>query len=663
MSGTKISGGVYASVTLGNPGYVGPLTITSTGEISPTNYNATALIIPAHTSNATVVNSGYIIGGPGYSTNYGGETGGIGVSVATAAVISNSGQIWGGTGGFGFESEFGNQSGGGAGGCGIILASGSALENSGSILAGNAGGGYYAASGGVGVSVTASSITSNTGVIHGGSGAGSAFGGHGGDGVAITSGIVVNNAGGRIIGGDGSRGSMYYAAGGAGVYLNGGTLINAGTIAGGVNGDSSRAGAVQFGAMAGTLVVEQGAVFDGIVSANVNVADVLALAGTSSAALTGIGDGAFYGFNNISFATAAAWTIEGNTAGLTAGETIAGFAAGDSIILDGFSEALVSYGSFGLDLSAGGTVETLDLAGALTGNLLVTNNGINTTIASKLTATGVKLTAGEGDYVLKGGKATKFTVNSKAGVSVAKGGSLTSSTVNNGGLAYVAAGGSMTNVTVANKGEVTVIGVATGTDVKSGGLELVSLGGTASNTVLQGGTLEAVNSGNITGSVTFKGSGGVLVLNQTQMPTAKISGFEKGDKIELLSAAAASGTVSVAKAGVVTISAGGKSYSLDIAGAKVGEKDFKFSNHTLTKTAAAMAFQRPDEAVTPTTVPALSQVGGHQVFTGWMPAPPAATASAIAPGGLAYELLRVPHGGMQTMATLQGREGGFIRES
>jgi autotransporter passenger strand-loop-strand repeat protein len=664
MSGTRITGVVSTSVTLGNIGYVGPLTITSTGAIYPTNSGDTALFIPAKTSNATVVNNGLIHGGNGYGSNYGGYGGGIGVSVATAAVISNSGKIFGGEGGSG---GFQNAYQGGSGGGGVSLTSGSALENSGSIFGGDGGDAYFGASGGVGISVTASSITSNTGVIHGGNGGGGHNGGNGGYGVLLTSGIVVNNAGGSIIGGNGGAGSSQDGDGAVGVFLNGGTLMTAGTIAGGVDGDyghsspsPTSAGAVQFGAMVGTLVVEQGAVFDGIVSANANVADVLEVAGTSSAALTGIGDGAFYGFKNISFGSGAAWTIEGSTLGLTAGETIAGFAAGDSIILDGFSETSVSYGSFGLDLSAGGTVETLDIASTLTGNLLVTNNGTNSTIASKLTATGVTLTAGDEDYVLKGGKATKFTVNSKAGVSVAKGGSLTSSTINNGGLASVAAGGSITNVTVADKGKVTVIGVATGTDVKSGGLELVSLGGTASNTVLQGGTLEAVNSGNITGSVTFKGSGGVLVLNQTKMPTAKISGFASGDKIELLSAAAASGTVSVAKAGVVTVSAGGKSYSLNIAGAKVGETDFKFSNHTLTEMAAAkMAFQRPDEAVTPTTVPAMAEVGWHQVFTGWTPAPLAPTASAIAPGGLAYELLRVPHGGVQTMATLLGR-GGFI---
>ncbi len=639
MTGTTISGYVFTTVTLGNTGYAGPLTITSKGEIEALNgYGATALIIPASTSNATVVNNGFIEGGPGYSSNYFGSYGGIGVSVATAAVISNSGDIFGGAGGNG---SFGNRYNAGNGGDGVILASGSALENSGSIFAGGGGSAYFGGSGGVGISVTASSITSNTGVIHGGTGGGGSFASNGGDGVLITSGIVVNNAGGRIIGGDGNGGFSHDGDGAVGVYLNGGTLITAGTIAGGVNGDSSRAGAVQFGAMAGTLAVEQGAVFDGTVSANGSVADVLEVAGTSSAALTGIGDGEFFGFKNISFGSAAAWTIEGNTLGLTAGETIAGFAAGDSIILDGFRETGVSYGSFGVDLSAGGTTETLDLSGALTGNLLVTNNGINTTIAAKLSETGVKLSAGEEDYVLNGGKATKFTVNAKAGVSVAKGGSLT-------------------NTTIANKGEVVVDGVATSLVVKSGGLELVSAGGTASNTVLQGGTLEAVSSGNITGSVTFKGKGGVLELNQTQLPTAKISGFASGDKIELLSAAAASGSVSVAKAGVVTVSAGGMSYNLNIAGAKVGETNFKFSNHTLTKTGAAMAFQRPDEEVAPTSVPALAQVGGHQVFTGWAPAPAAPTASAIATGGLAYELLRVPHGGVQTMATLPGRESGFI---
>jgi hypothetical protein len=73
-----------------------------------------------------------------------------------------------------------------------------------------------------------------------------------------------------------------------------------------------------------------------------------------------------------------------------------------------------------------------------------------------------------------------------------------------------------------------------------------------------------------------------------------ITGFGPADAITLTDAGASSGVVSVATAGVVSIDAGGVVSKLDIAGATVGETNFKFLNYTLTESVpSAMSFLVP----------------------------------------------------------------------
>jgi hypothetical protein len=94
------------------------------------------------------------------------------------------------------------------------------------------------------------------------------------------------------------------------------------------------------------------------------------------------------------------------------------------------------------------------------------------------------------------------------------------------------------------------------------------------------------------------------VLDSATLPTATITGFIAGDYIELPGIAYTSGdSVTVAKAGVVSINTPGKTYNLNIAGATVGEADFQFSatsflikNTTASK--PAMEFLRPAAATT-----------------------------------------------------------------
>ena len=114
---------------------------------------------------------------------------------------------------------------------------------------------------------------------------------------------------------------------------------------------------------AGTLVVENGGEFIGNVVADASYSDVLELAGTSSTALTGIG-AQFSNFNEISFASGAAWTIAGSTIGLASGAEIDGFAAGDVIVVDGFSETGVGFTGAGLDLFSPASTRKLPWAPA-----------------------------------------------------------------------------------------------------------------------------------------------------------------------------------------------------------------------------------------------------------------------------------------------------------
>jgi hypothetical protein len=354
-------------------------------------------------TGSSVTNHGGIYGGAGgYSHHYAAE-GGIGMLDDGAARFSNSGVILGGAGG-----ESGAT--GGQGGLGLYLTGGATATSSGYIRGGQGGysverygGGAYAAKGGYGVLIAQGAKLTNTGALIGGQGGftDGVTGGAGGGGAFLYSGMLLNS--GNIDGGNGGQqqvggvgvlvlvpatgtnaldntgtitggegGPEFFggvAAGGVGVYLSGGTLINSGTILGGIYG-IGRYDAVKFGMTAATLVVERGAVFMGGVYANSNVADVLELAGKSSQVLSGI-DFGFDGFNDISFASGASWTIEGLAAGFDDGQKISGFTSADKIkIVDAAAASgTVKVNANGkVTIKAGGETYVLDIAGAKKGS-------------------------------------------------------------------------------------------------------------------------------------------------------------------------------------------------------------------------------------------------------------------------------------------------------
>ncbi len=365
----------------------------------------------------SIVNTGSIVGGTGgaggnlgtsgtgsnFSNPGIGGAGGVGVVLTSGDQLTNSAVIMGGAGGASGTSTEGAARAGSAGGTGLVL-NGGTVRNSGDLTGGVGGSGTTGynggngGSGGVGGDITSGMFTnSGTGVLLGGNGGpGGAIGGvrgsggvggDGGDGVVITGGTFVNQGtvkgGAGAYGGSGQRGNGPQGLGGAGISINGGMVIDTGLIKAGYG--YSAVDSVSFGMVAGTLEIGMGARFAGEVQANATVADVLEFG--AGASIGNIGDSGFQGiigFDHFSFASGASASAAGTVTAFDAGQTIAGFALGDTLVLDGFvanpTDATYVSG-IGLELT-GSSAITLDITGSGLGNhFAVSNDGFsNTTI-------------------------------------------------------------------------------------------------------------------------------------------------------------------------------------------------------------------------------------------------------------------------------------------
>jgi len=256
--------------------------------------------------------------------------GGNGVDLAASSGFINYGDVQGGDSGHFITAA--------SGGDGVYLdPSDNNVTNYG-FIAGGSGGNSNGGSGGNGAVIESSDAFSNgvtpsalgvgsTGSIIGGTGGDGFVGGTGGNGVDIAAGgTVTNNLGSTIAGGAGGSGYAVQGSaggnGGAGVYLDGGTLVTAGTIEGGAGGVSPSPGgpgasgdAILFGDLASTLVIDPGASFAGDVVANSSVNDVLKLAGTAAdfvqgGVLSGLGT-QFTGFSTVCVDAGVFWTLRG----------------------------------------------------------------------------------------------------------------------------------------------------------------------------------------------------------------------------------------------------------------------------------------------------------------------------------------------------------------
>jgi hypothetical protein len=310
---------VFQSVTIGGGVYLSPLTVAASGRVVGDYYGVLSQ------TGGTLVNQGYIAGG--------GNNGGFaGVLFGDGGTVINSGEIRGSDG---FEQ----------GGLGISLRD-ALLINTGTIL-GGANGNLHFTHGAV---YAYQSTVENFGVILGGGNLGPTGGGEGVDQIRGT----FFNAG-TIIGGTGTY--SRYNSGPIGVGFSGsGTLINAGTIIGGTNSPTEQPQAVDVT----TLVIETGASFIGSVYGT-TLAFAAGSSGNSGSLDMG---GTFVGFSSIDFDAGAQWKLAGNTGELANRQTINGFTAGDTLVLEGFTATSETYliGA-GLKLSNGTITETLGITG------------------------------------------------------------------------------------------------------------------------------------------------------------------------------------------------------------------------------------------------------------------------------------------------------------
>jgi autotransporter family porin len=285
-------------------------------------------------SDGAITNNGTILGGAGspsltqgFEGGPDGGTGGIGVEVGQGGTLINRGRIVGGAGGnaLGYHAYAA-----GDGGMGVFISSlANLFVNHGTIIGGAAGLEQNPQSsavgvGGIGADVDIAGAASNSGAISGGTGGAAVnvygppagTGGAGGAGVSFGGGTFTNT--GVITGGTGGYGLLQGGAGGAGVYLDGATLVNAGTIAGGAGGfgnlsDGATGDAVLFAPTAhsgseSTLVIEPGAVFDGLVVASAAANDVLELGGKAPGTIGDLGID-FINFSSIIEEAGSDWSI------------------------------------------------------------------------------------------------------------------------------------------------------------------------------------------------------------------------------------------------------------------------------------------------------------------------------------------------------------------
>jgi hypothetical protein len=108
-------------------------------------------------------------------------------------------------------------------------------------------------------------------------------------------------------------------------------------------------------------------------------------------------------------------------------------------------------------------------------------------------------------------------------------------------------------------------GLVTGDAIYAGSL-IVHSGGTASLTVISGGTMELEVGANASGAITFAASGGTLRIDGTLVPSATISGLQRGNQIDFADVAFVSGAAATIVSGsILRITDGGQQYDLNLA--------------------------------------------------------------------------------------------------
>ncbi len=573
MAGDRISTTLTHTVELGAAGYGSVLTITGKGAVRPAAYGASGIL--SVEAGAQLFNHGTVSGGAGRTLVVGGTTGdgGDGIDMA-GGLVSNSGTVEGGGGGVSFT--VGKAANGGTGGAGIDFSASATLLNHGVITAGAGGIGYgTGGNGGIGVDFAAGGVLSNGGMIAGGygldgsdnapagsGGAGVYFGAAGtlvnsgtilgggtegvsaggggqtGAGVVLAAGSLLSNAG-SIEGGSAAAdsGARYIPAsnGGAGVLASYSTLTNSGTIEGGhggnphygyggtggigvsLDGGSLRNTGQIIGGIGGYTQYYGGTggtgVYVGAGAKVVNAAD-----GAITGGLGGnIKDGAVSGNGGVGVYLGAGGlltnlgTIYGGAAALSAGEYGSGGNGGAGVYLNGgtlVNAGTIGGGAYGYGIAGYGVAGYAVQFGALAGTLVLDPGAAFVgQVAAYAGAGDVLMLTGVGGTL--SGLGTEFTGFSTIADAAHADWTLAGSNT-------LAAG---SYLVLRDQATLTVRG---------------TLGGGGAIRLEAGATV-AADAGLGLAALRFTGSGETLMLGSTDAVSATISGFGKGDVIDLSS--------------------------------------------------------------------------------------------------------------------------------
>jgi hypothetical protein len=334
-------------------------------------------------------------------------------------------------------------------------------------------------------------------------------GGNGGTAIMAGAAATLFNQG-LIIGGSGGEGGAYGAAGGPnGQTGAGGAGI---VLAGGIITNA--------GTIAGGTGSTQGYAisFTGYGTLVVDPGAVFEGAVVASAggylelggSTTGILNmGGFTGFKSIGFSATAAWTLLGTSEELLSGEAISHFGHQDAI----------------------------DITGVTISRYVVSNDAI-VLFDSGVVVGALDLTAAD----------------------IPDGDRLIAYNDGNGGTEIAIVGATVASGTLDS----------TPTIAPAAGLTALS-GATIASPTINGGTLNLESGATLLGTIAFTGTAGLLILDAPP-PSNTITGFNQSDTIELANVPyLATDTATVGTPGTLTITASGETYSLNIAGAYVGE--------------------------------------------------------------------------------------------
>ena len=548
VSDTVVSGGSILNVENGG-------TATSNTLVA----GGTEYVSSGGTASATTVSSG----GLAYVLNSGTEIGAIVEEYGTETVSS------GGTAISTTVNEFGDQ---------YVYTGGVA---SGAIL--NEYGTEIIASGGTAVSTSVAEYAHQY-VYAGGTASGATVGTFGYQNVSggIADGTTLNDVGYQYIYSGGTASGTTVNGQGSYQTLSAGTAYGTTVNSGGWE--------YVFGGTASGTTVNGGGVVDvtgsgTVTSMVVNSGGSAFVDGGGSASNTTIAGGTFELYTSTGASDAIDFTGDGGELIFedydTAPENvISGFVPGDKVefayVSTNGTQPTVTVATAGIvTIDADGGPYNLNIAGATVGESSFQvgyTGGDNLVLTENAT-----YDANPGEPV------SNATVSGSQVLDVNVGGMAPSNTVISGGSEYVFSGGT-----------------AYGTTVSNGGYEYITSGGVESGGKIASGVLEIANGGGVSGGVTFTGSGGELMIDSTAMPTAVISGFAPGDSIKLAAVAydSATDSVGVLSAGVVTVTADGATYDLNIAGAYVGETNFVIGDGLLL-TEAALCFCLGTRIATP----------------------------------------------------------------